>query len=349
MQSSICALLVFTLALISMGSSAAALENSRTSASPRSRTESKVVVSNDERIYVEIARGKSAQAVFVLFNGLVYDMRRWDPLADALARQGHTVIRYAFRGQPENLSLLKKGEDPKFFQSGLELSTLAEDLDVVLEKLGVTQKVHLVGLSYGASVAAEYAVAHPDKVESTIFISPLVIPLDYYDPNGRGLRVWLGSVRFWENAPCDFYGAVNPWLCIARDYWYDSFYNYLYENYLFQRVQAAPEGIDATTYKKSIFHLVRAVRDFDLRGYASRLSDVHLFVASKDDKALLADQLQAWDEVAKDERRSLWVFEGAEHALPDQAPLRAAEALGAIARKSPETQSGKRLSVKADR
>ena len=311
-----------------------------------------VTIGDNVKVYTEISRGDASKPVFVLLNGLIYDIRRWDPLAQSLAAQGYTVIRYAFSGQPENLRLLEKGATPKFFATGLSLQMLAEELDQVVTALQVNVAPHqlnLVGLSYGASVAAEYAVRYPDKVDATIFVSPLVIPLDYYNVGGKSIRAWLGAVRFWEDSPCDFYGVVNPWLCSARDYWYDSFYNYFYEHYLFERVQGTPNGVDESIYKKSVFHLVRAARDFDLRGYAPRLSNVHILVAGGDDPQLRSDQQQTWNEVPATERRSFIVFKGAQHALPDVAPLTTADILSAIARKQPELQSGGQYEVDADR
>jgi pimeloyl-ACP methyl ester carboxylesterase len=313
-----------------------------------------ITIADDVKIFTEVSRGDANKPVFVLLNGLIYDLSRWDKLADALAAQGFTVVRYAFSGQPENLRLLEKGGgkggEPKFFKTGLSLQMLAGELDQVLAQLQITShQLNIVGLSYGASVAAEYAVRFPEKVDSTIFISPLVIPLDYYNAGGNSVRAWLGVVRFWEDSPCDFYGVVNPWLCSARDYWYDSFYNYLYEHFVFERIQGIPEGVDESAFKKSVFHLVRAARDFDLRTYAPHLSNVHILVAGEDDAQLRRDQEQTWNELPQTERRSFVVFKGAEHALPDAAPLATADILSAIGRKRPELQTGSQYEVPGNR
>jgi pimeloyl-ACP methyl ester carboxylesterase len=312
--------------------------------------EPKVITLPDQsRLHAEIHRGQPGKATFVLVNGLVYDIARWNPVADALAARGYTVVRYAFVGQPESLRLLAKDESPRFMQKGLELKDLSEELTQVLEQLGITERIHLVGLSFGATAAAEYASTHQDRVEATILISPMVVPLDFYDAGGRSIRAWLNTVRYWEDTPCDLYGKINPFLCLARDYWYDSFYAYIYQNYLATRVKTTPEGLDPSTYKKSIFHLVRATRDFDLRSYASRMTNVHFMIASQDEAHLKTDQLKVWNEVSPEERRSLTTFEGAKHAIPDEAPGRTADLLSSIAEKTPELQSGQQWQVPADR
>jgi pimeloyl-ACP methyl ester carboxylesterase len=269
--------------------------------------------------------------VFVLVNGLVYSTNRWDAVANNLQQHGATVIRYAFPGQPENLRLLKKGEEPAYFQTGLELSDLVQQLRLILKAAHVTGKIHLVGLSYGATVAAEFSKAYPALVNDTTFIAPLVVPLDSYDPSGLALRSWLQSVRFWEDTPCKLYGAFNPYLCVGQDYWYDTFYKSIYENYLATEIESIPSGVDAATYKKAVFHLVRAARDFDLKEEIKGLHRVSMLVAEKDEANLAADQKLAWANVPKVDRVEFVTFKNAHHALPDEAPEQTAQMLLKIA------------------
>ncbi|RYZ78392.1 MAG: alpha/beta hydrolase, partial [Proteobacteria bacterium] len=287
--------------------------------------------------------------VFVLLNGLVYELNRWDQVANQLVSQGHTVIRYSYSAQPANLRRLAKGQEPKFFSTGLDPAAMSNELLSVLQALKVNQKVHVVGLSYGASVAAAFSERHPELVEDVIFVSPLVVPTDNYDGRSVGLRAWLDGVRFWENAPCSFYGAMNPWLCSSQDRWYDTFYKSLYQTYLLGNVKNVAVGVEPEIYKKSLFHLIRAARDFDLRSSIRNLKNVSMFVASDDDKLLRADQELAWKAVPDAERRSYVLFEGAHHALPDEAPERLVALLTAVALKDADHIGGSRTKVKADR
>lgn len=307
-----------------------------------------VTLRDGSRGIAEIVRGRADAPVFVLLNGLVYDTRRWDPVTSALASRGATVVRAAYAAQPENLRLLKKGEEPKFFRGGLETAKMADDLADVLDSLSIGGRVQLVGLSYGASVATQFARKYPDRVANVIFIAPLVVPLDTYNPGGRSLRVWLDTVRFWENAPCAMYGSVNPWLCVGQDLWYDSFYDAIYGTYLGARVKQIPPGVDETVYKKAIFHLVRAARDFDLERETPRLENVTMLVAENDDEPLLADQVAAWKATKPAERRALVVFDGAHHALPDEAPGRTADVLSGIAAGKAPYRDAKEVHVPAD-
>lgn len=308
-----------------------------------------VTLRDGTRAVVEIVRGKPHAPVFVLLNGLVYDTHRWDPVTSLLADSGATVIRSAFAAQPENLRLLKTGEEPNFFAKGLELRKMANDLADVLDSQAVTEPVQLVGLSYGASVATEFAHLYPERISNLILAAPLVVPVDNYNLGGHTLHLWLNSVRFWEEVPCTMFGSINPWLCMGQDLWYDSFYDAIYGTYLDGRVKDIPAGVDAAIYKKSIFHLVRAARDFDLKRETPRLANVTMLIAQHDDKPLVADQVAAWKLIPAGERHALIVFDGAVHALPDEAPERFAETVLAIATGQSDVRTAKEIHVRADR
>lgn len=318
---------------------------------PAFAKEQPLQLSNGQEVVVNLEGSAKSEngEVFVLLNGLVYELHRWDQVANALVAQGHTVIRYAYSAQPANLRRLDAGKEPSFFTTGLDPEKMSAELQLVLEALGVQKKVHVVGLSYGASVAAAFAERHPEQVEDVIFMSPLVVPTDHYDPRGTGLRAWLDNVRFWENAPCSFYGAFNPWLCTTQDYWYDTFYKSLYQTYVLDNVKNVPAGVEPTLYKKSLFHLIRAARDFDLRKAVKNLKNVSIFVASQDEPHLRKDQDLAWEQIPQAERRSYVLFEGAHHALPDEAPERTAELILAVTTKADGHVSGEKSKVTADR
>lgn len=286
--------------------------------------------------------------VFVLLNGLVYEMNRWDNVANLLAAEGHTVIRYAYSAQPANLRRLAAGDEPRFFQKGLDPEKMASELYMLLDAYGVQKPVHVVGLSYGASVAVAFAERFPSRVADTTFVSPLVVPTDTYDSTGDGLRTWLSAIRFWENSPCQIYGMWNPWLCQAQDYWYDAFYKSIYESYLLKSVTNIPADVEPTIYKKSLFHLIRATRDFDLKARIAKLQNVSMFVASDDDAPLRKDQDRAWKEAHATQKRLYVKFNGAHHALPDEAPVRLVEFLLKATSGAPEYSQGAMLETSAD-
>jgi pimeloyl-ACP methyl ester carboxylesterase len=309
-----------------------------------------LTLDNQSQIYAELLRGTPGKGVFVLLNDLLTEIRSTDTLATALSKEGYTVLRYAYTGQAENLRLLKKGEEPKAFEKGLSLGDLASELDGVLRKAGLNEneKITLVGTSFGSSVAAQFAAQYPDRIQNLVFLAPLVVPLDFYDPQGRIPRLWLTGLRFWENAPCAVYGIFNPYLCSATDYWYDSFFKALHQEQASSLVKGAPAGVDEAVYKKGVFHLLRAARNFDLRLAVRGLGNVHMIVASGEAADLAHAQETAWRWVDEKEKRSLLVEKGAKHELQIESPLATAKWLDGIAQGKEELQKGQRFEASAD-
>ncbi len=129
-------------------------------------------------------------------------------LANPVASAGAEVILYDLRGH--GLS-----ERPR---TGYRMSDSIADLTGLLDALGVDGPVHLVGNSYGATVALGFAVGQPERVASMVLIEARV-PLegwaeqwtaeikktgeDLAEAELGGLIVWrrrhAGLVALWKN------------------------------------------------------------------------------------------------------------------------------------------------------
>jgi pimeloyl-ACP methyl ester carboxylesterase len=81
-------------------------------------------------------------------------------LANPVAHAGARVILYDLRGH--GLS-----ERPR---TGYRVSDSVADLAAILDTLGVDGPVHLVGNSYGGTVALGFAVRYPERVTSMVLI-----------------------------------------------------------------------------------------------------------------------------------------------------------------------------------
>jgi pimeloyl-ACP methyl ester carboxylesterase len=81
-------------------------------------------------------------------------------LANPVAHAGAQVILYDLRGH--GLS-----ERPR---TGYRVSDSVADLAAILNTLGISGPVHLVGNSYGGTVALSFAVAYPQRVASMVLI-----------------------------------------------------------------------------------------------------------------------------------------------------------------------------------
>jgi 3-oxoadipate enol-lactonase len=81
-------------------------------------------------------------------------------LAAPLAAAGINVMAYDLRGHG-------RSDRPRI---GYTLDRFVDDLEAVLEQVHVTGPVHLVGNSFGGTVAFAYAWRHPDRVASLVSI-----------------------------------------------------------------------------------------------------------------------------------------------------------------------------------
>jgi pimeloyl-ACP methyl ester carboxylesterase len=102
--------------------------------------------------------------VVVFLHGLVIDnlSSLYYSLANPVAQVGADAILYDQRGH--GLS-----ERPP---SGYRIEDSVADLGRLLESLGVAGPVHLVGHSYGASVALRAALAEPERFASLVLVEP---------------------------------------------------------------------------------------------------------------------------------------------------------------------------------
>lgn len=96
----------------------------------------------------------------LLLNGGLMSISSWDVLMPRLTG-AHRVIRCDFRGQLLSLAL---GPPPP------TMAGHAQDLASLLDALGLT-RVHLVGASFGAMAAIEFAGGYPDRVQSLVAVT----------------------------------------------------------------------------------------------------------------------------------------------------------------------------------
>ena len=116
------------------------------------------------QLYYEMD-GQGADLVFV-YAGCA-DGRMWDKQFFTFARHYH-VLRYDMRGYGK--STVSKGA----FSN-------REDLDNLLESLEV-QHAHFVACSMGSFAVADFALEHPEKVQSLVLVSPALSGYQYEGP-----------------------------------------------------------------------------------------------------------------------------------------------------------------------
>ena len=115
--------------------------------------------------HCELAGPTSGQWVLLLHGGTV-PMWCWDDIAPALNRAGFRTLRYDLYGKggsampPPGVHAMY---DRDFFQ---------RQLRDVLAAVDAPGKLHVVGFSFGGVTAANFALAHPERVHSLSLIAP---------------------------------------------------------------------------------------------------------------------------------------------------------------------------------
>lgn len=139
------------------------------------------------KIYFE-TKGNPQDLPVVLIHAGFLDRRLWDEQFELFPAEGLYVIRYDMRG-------LGRSSWPK------TLFEDASDLHELLNYIGVRDKVCLVGLSNGGSVALDFCLAHPDRVRGLILVAPTVQGYEYEDEHEEKLdRAMDGEWQKWQEA-----------------------------------------------------------------------------------------------------------------------------------------------------
>lgn len=127
----------------------------------------------------------------VLVHGFSLDSRSWDPEVAWLSAT-HRVVRFDLRGHGRSVPWTEP------------FSPVQDMLDV-FDATGI-ERATVVGLSAGAELAVDFALAHPDRVTGLILASP---GLSGYQPVGS--FAWMEPVVSRLQAG-DVDGAVEAWV-----------------------------------------------------------------------------------------------------------------------------------------
>ena len=117
-----------------------------------------IVDTGDIRLHVQRMgprEGRDPVATVVLVHGLLTDSLAsyYFTVAPAFAASGLDVVMYDLRGHG------RSGRPA----GGYTLDHNIDDLEALLGRLSITGPVHLVGNSYGGTIAFGYAARHPER------------------------------------------------------------------------------------------------------------------------------------------------------------------------------------------
>jgi pimeloyl-ACP methyl ester carboxylesterase len=108
--------------------------------------------------------GSTDAPVVVLIHGGTIPLYVWDAQVPVLVDAGFRVLRYTHFGRGYS-----DRPDVEY-----DRALYQRQLDNLLRELDITGRVHLVGVSFGAAIAATFAKENPDRVDRLVFIAPVV-------------------------------------------------------------------------------------------------------------------------------------------------------------------------------
>ncbi|MGE0527202.1 MAG: alpha/beta fold hydrolase, partial [Bdellovibrionales bacterium] len=106
--------------------------------------------------------------VIILIHGVSGPMAVWDRTYEALVGAGYRVVRF---------DLLGRGFSERLPDSAYSLGLYVRQLEELIAALDLGTGVRLIGSSFGAVIATEYALHHPDSVKGLVLIGPAGFPL----------------------------------------------------------------------------------------------------------------------------------------------------------------------------
>ncbi len=190
--------------------------------------------------YVELSKGvthyelthtSDSAPLVLLIPGLTVPMAVFKNNVAALQKEGYSTLRYDFYGRGFS-------DRPKLNYSS---SAYAEQTIELLDSLGITEPIHLIGISLGGAISAEIVSNDPDRFTSVTLIGAAVA-YSQEDADAKKKAVLMDRLQvFKRNVEVDtsldaykfipyikeqfkYRGAEYAFVSLARN---ESIYNYL--------------------------------------------------------------------------------------------------------------------------
>jgi pimeloyl-ACP methyl ester carboxylesterase len=274
---------------------------------------------NGHTLFVDFAPAQAGSPTVVLFNGLTNQVSDFDQFASQLQSQGLGAVRFDFMGQGE--TLIAAGGSTGIFT----VESQVADAHALLEKLGVSSPVHLIGFSYGGGIAQAYSAKFPEQISSLILMSPFTASIESQDSYIRW-QVSAHRLMF----PFD-----------ARSY--DEIYDSYLRSFIFLTYPAADPRLLENPYRlEAVFHLVQGIRHFRSTDVMSSLpkGKLHLMIGAIDELIPAGMSRDFWSALPDDVKASRLTITGCGHRIPELVPTLAANWVKRIIARDPKLSGG---------
>ncbi len=181
---------------------------------PASARRSTAVVDGNTLATITIDAEKEQRGIALLIPGYTSSADTFNPILNQLSLRGYKVISFSQRGQ-----CLSTGPDSV---EGYELPRLGQDVLELLDVLGISEKVHLLGHSFGGIVAIEAVLQNPERFASlTMWNSgPRNMGEGMLDQEKALLEAQGAQGLFLAERAAKGLNPENP-LSVAEQYYYD--------------------------------------------------------------------------------------------------------------------------------
>ena len=245
-----------------------------------------------KEIYVE-CHGEGVP--IVVLNGIMMSAPSWKPFIAALSKQNKLIL----------LDLLDQGRSGRMNNNpNYNITIQADVLKCVLDELQI-DKANIAGISYGASVAMNFALKYPGHVDKMVLFNCVPYTSPWLETIGKSWQLARISPEMYYHATIpiiysmDFYNRNLDWIDTRK-------------NFLIQKVFSDSDFLDAMD------RLIDSAATHDVRDKLGDIAAKTLLVGGSEDYLTpLSEQKFIFEHVPD---AKLVVMEGCGHAAMYEQP-----------------------------
>jgi pimeloyl-ACP methyl ester carboxylesterase len=282
----------------------------------------------EHSLYAEYEAPLPGRPTLVLLNGLSDSTENWSRLLSVLKLPGYGFLRFDFRGQGRSLEY--EIQENGSFEDRVRVEDQSHHLSLLLEYFGISDPVHIVGMSYGGGVALHFAAHQPERVGKLVLVAPYVIRLD------QALmfqRIWANQIELMKGWGL-FPGSSFE---IAQKCYHQFLKHYM--NHRFQR------AIPDETIRSACIQLTFGIMKFNAFPLFQSLpeSSVHLISGGRDTLVPQGLYSEMWSKLPRKSKGSWLFIEDGEHLLFEQYPEYLASWIERVLKNDPKTVQSQKI------